>query len=61
MCFSFVFGLEQVAATIAQLPSGEPARAAWLYETFLAGLPVGQFIAQHAGPIWLHQNEIGSP
>jgi Family of unknown function (DUF6880) len=36
-CFGFVAGLEQVAATIGQLVTGEPARAATLYETFLAG------------------------
>jgi hypothetical protein len=36
-CFSFVSGLEKVAATIAALIETEPARAVALYETFLAG------------------------
>jgi hypothetical protein len=36
-CFSFVSGLEQVAATIDKLIATEPARAVALYETFLAG------------------------
>lgn len=37
MCFSFVSGLEEIAAEIAKLVSAEPARASALYETFLAG------------------------
>ena len=36
-CLSFVSGLDEVAATIANLISTEPARAVRLYETFLAG------------------------
>lgn len=36
-CFRFVDGLEHVAASISRLISGEPTRAATLYETFLAG------------------------
>jgi tetratricopeptide (TPR) repeat protein len=36
-CFRFVDGLEQVAAVIGGLVGDEPARAATLYETFLAG------------------------
>ena len=36
-CFSFVSGLDEVAATIVNLISTEPARAVGLYETFLAG------------------------
>jgi hypothetical protein len=37
VCFSFVSGLEEIAAEIAKLVSAEPARASALYETFLAG------------------------
>ena len=36
-CFSFVSGLEVVAAKIEALTRTEPARAAGLYATFLAG------------------------
>jgi len=36
-CFSFVSGLEEVAATIDQLIATDPARASALYESFLAG------------------------
>jgi hypothetical protein len=36
-CFSFVSGLEEVAAEIANLIGTDSARAATLYETFLAG------------------------
>jgi hypothetical protein len=36
-CFRFVDGLEHAAASIGRLVPGEPARAATLYETFLAG------------------------
>ena len=36
-CYSFVSGLEEVAARIDALTGTEPARAAGLYETFLAG------------------------
>ena len=36
-CFSFVAGLDQVAATIDKLITTEPSRAVGLYETFLAG------------------------
>ena len=36
-CFSFVSGLEEVAAKIGALTTTDPARAAALYETFLAG------------------------
>jgi hypothetical protein len=36
-CFSFVSGLEEVAATIDKLIATNPARAAALYESFLAG------------------------
>jgi len=36
-CFSFVDDVEKVAATISKLIRKEPARAAALYETFLAG------------------------
>ena len=36
-CFSFVGGLDQVAATIDKLIATEPARAVALYATFLAG------------------------
>jgi uncharacterized protein DUF6880 len=36
-CFSFVSGLEEVAATIDKLIASDPARAAALYESFLAG------------------------
>jgi hypothetical protein len=35
-CFSFVSGLEEVAATIGKLIATDPARAAALYESFLA-------------------------
>jgi hypothetical protein len=35
-CFSFVSGLDEVAAKIATLVAGEPSRAVTLYETFLA-------------------------
>ena len=35
-CFSFVSDLDEVAAKIAKLVSSDPARAATLYETFLA-------------------------
>lgn len=37
-CFSFVSGLEEVAATIDKLIATDPARAAALYESFLAGV-----------------------
>ena len=36
-CFSFVSGLEEVAATVDRLIATDPARAVELYETFLAG------------------------
>ncbi|MBI4763424.1 MAG: hypothetical protein HY787_02305 [Deltaproteobacteria bacterium] len=36
-CSAFVDGIEAVQAEIARLVEGEPARAAFLYETFLAG------------------------
>ncbi len=36
-CFSFVSGLEGVAAAIDTLVATEPARAVTLYGTFLAG------------------------
>ena len=36
-CFSFVSGLETVAATVDKLITADPARAVELYETFLAG------------------------
>ena len=36
-CFSFVISLEGVAAQIDQLQKADPARAAGLYESFLAG------------------------
>jgi hypothetical protein len=36
-CFSFVNGLETVAAKVAALIGSDPRRAATLYETFLAG------------------------
>jgi hypothetical protein len=36
-CFSFVSGLEEVAAEVAKLIGTDSARAATLYETFLAG------------------------
>ena len=36
-CFSFVGGLEEVAAGIGKLTRTDPIRAAALYETFLAG------------------------
>ena len=36
-CFSFVSGLEEVAATIDKLIATDPARTAALYESFLAG------------------------
>ena len=36
-CFSFVSGLEEVAAAIDTLVATEPVRAVALYETFLAG------------------------
>jgi tetratricopeptide (TPR) repeat protein len=36
-CFSFVSGLDEVAAVIRKLTRTEPVRAAALYETFLAG------------------------
>jgi hypothetical protein len=36
-CFSFVSGLEGVAAQIDELQKTDPARAAGLYEAFLAG------------------------
>jgi hypothetical protein len=36
-CFSFVSSLERVAAQIDQLQRADPARAAGLYESFLAG------------------------
>ena len=36
-CFSFVSGLDEVAATIDKLITTEPTRAVGLYETFLAG------------------------
>jgi tetratricopeptide (TPR) repeat protein len=36
-CFSFVSGLEEVAAGIGKLTRTDPIRAAALYETFLAG------------------------
>src|ERR1035438_10129435 len=36
-CFSFVSGLEVVAAKIEALTGTDPARAAGLYETFFAG------------------------
>lgn len=36
-CFSFVSGLEEVAATIDKLIATDPVRAAALYESFLAG------------------------
>jgi len=36
-CFSFVSGLEEVAAAIDTLVATEPARAVALYGTFLAG------------------------
>ena len=36
-CFSFVSGLEEVAAEVAKLITTDSARAATLYETFLAG------------------------
>ncbi len=36
-CFSFVSGLEEVAAQIAKLAGTDPARATALYETFVAG------------------------
>jgi len=36
-CFSFVSGLEEVAAITDQLIATDPARAAALYESFLAG------------------------
>jgi len=36
-CFSFVSGLDKVAAEVGKLTSTDPARAAALYETFLAG------------------------
>ncbi len=36
-CFSFVGGLDQVAATIDKLITTEPSRAVGLYESFLAG------------------------
>jgi hypothetical protein len=36
-CFSFVGGLEQVAATVAGIVPTEPGRAEWLYEAFIAG------------------------
>lgn len=36
-CFSFVSGLEEIAATIDELIATRPARAAALYESFLAG------------------------
>jgi tetratricopeptide (TPR) repeat protein len=36
-CFSFVSGLEEVAAGIGKLTKTDPIRAAALYETFLAG------------------------
>ena len=36
-CFSFVSGLETVAATVDKLITADPARAVALYETFLAG------------------------
>ncbi len=36
-CFSFVSGLEEVSAKIDQLQKTDPARAAGLYESFLAG------------------------
>jgi hypothetical protein len=37
MCFSFVRGLEEVAAEIGRLAGADPVRAAALLETFLAG------------------------
>jgi len=42
-CFSFVSGLEQIANEIKKLMAAEPARAAGLCVTFLAGC--------HAKPI----------
>lgn len=36
-CFSFVNGVEEIAARIAKLKQSDPARAITLYETFLAG------------------------
>jgi len=36
-CFSFVHGLEEIAASMAELKQTDPARAITLYETFLAG------------------------
>ena len=36
-CFSFVSGLETVAATVDKLITADPARSVELYETFLAG------------------------
>ncbi len=37
MCFSFVRGLEQIAAKIDTMVGSEPTRAEVLYESFLAG------------------------
>jgi len=37
VCFSFVSGLEEIAADIAKLVGAEPARAIALYETLMAG------------------------
>ena len=37
MCFSFVSGLEEVAAQIEKLTSADPVRSAVLHETLLAG------------------------
>ena len=36
-CFSFVSGLDEVAAAVGRLTRTEPVRATALYETFLAG------------------------
>ena len=36
-CFSFVSGLEEIAATVDKLITTDPTRAVELYETFLAG------------------------
>jgi hypothetical protein len=40
-CFSFVSSLEGVAAQIDQLQKADPARAAGLYDSFLAGCHEG--------------------
>ena len=36
-CFSFVSGLDEVAAVVGKLTTTDPIRATALYETFLAG------------------------